>query len=521
MSEGISEGISEETNGETSEETSEAIEVPEEDLNGYWWQGDLDNEHVMEIRIPERYYDLGVIVWTAARKDGKPVDSSNENFLEKMMAVNKAFNEARAASPPKHQFGSEQSAIEVLKLFPWNSGKFEDDLRRELIAYTNFKLGKGPNHSELSSKVAPVILPGMQAAQTFVGLFNQFSTVGESECGIEIEPDNKTAKYHQGKVILSADYSHEVEQRFGYGAKPEQVHELIKSDLQSNNMLSAEDALTGLYGLMRLIDSPSPSVPLSVNELLKLNGKEKLSAADKKTQIHKFEKIFRIFDKWSSYFELPQKWKDPDTGKMYDARIPGRMFIYEGPVITGQGSLPGMGNSNILGFILRHSVVSEQLRENKALLQIIQKSIKTIAQIPSGQPSGAWAKAMAMRLLFHSRNNRKNMGGTVTLKRETLLYGYKLDKDPETILNGSNPKRALEYWTTAISILKESGVIATIQEPPFPETKDGKKKTQGWQKEWVQQTVTIMMEGDLKESLDEVRDKYQKRSLKNPKKTSK
>jgi sugar phosphate isomerase/epimerase len=126
---------------------------------------------------------------------------------------------------------------------------------------------------------------------------------------------------------------------------------------------------------------------------------------------------------------------------------------------------------------------------------------------------------MAMRLLFHSQNNRKNMGGIVTLKRETLLYGYKLDIDPEAILSGDNPQRALEYWTKAISILKEFGVIATIEEPPFPKTKDGKKKAQGWQKEWVQQSVTITMEDNLKHSLDEVRDKYQKRSLKIPKKS--
>ena len=480
--------MKEEINGEINGENSEGIEPPEEDLNGYWWVCDIDDDHFIEMRIPERYYELGVITFTVARKDGNPVDSSSKDFqalLKEMMAVNKAFNEAREAIP--HPFGSEQSAIEFLKLFPRNSGKFEDDLRRELVAYTNFKLGKGPNPSELSSKVAPVKLPGMQTTQAMVGLFGHFGKVGNSDCGIGIDPDNKMAKYHQGKVTLSADYSHEVEQRFGYGAKPEQVTELIKSELQSNEKLSADDALTGIYGLMRLIDTPDQSVRISVSELLKLNLKEKASAADKKTQIQKFEKIFRIFDKWTSDFELPQKWKDPDTGKMYDARIPGRMFIYEAP-ITGQGSLPGMGHSTILGFILRHSTVSEQLRNKPELIQVIQKSIKTITQIPSGKPSGAWAKAMAMRLLFHSQNNRKNMGGIVTLKRETLLYGYKLDIDPEAILSGDNPQRALEYWTKAISILKEFGVIATIEEPPFPKTKDGKKKAQGWQKEWVQQS---------------------------------
>jgi hypothetical protein len=105
-----------------------------------------------------------------------------------------------------------------------------------LVAYTNFKLGKGPNPSELSSKVAPVKLPGMQTTQAMVGLFGHFGKVGNSDCGIGIDPDNKMAKYHQGKVTLSADYSHEVEQRFGYGAKPEQVTELIKSELQSNKL---------------------------------------------------------------------------------------------------------------------------------------------------------------------------------------------------------------------------------------------------------------------------------------------
>jgi hypothetical protein len=516
----MKEEINGEINGETSEANLPVAFTPQEDTIRYWWHGEIDENHTVEFQFYSVGDQVGSVSWVTARKDGKPVNSEEEDVIEQMTAILQAFHQSREANPLKHKFGTEEAFIEILKRFPWTRGKFDEDLRREFRAYTNYKLGRGPNPNELSTKVVSYPLPGSQSVQAFVGLINQFGSVGTLDCEISVDPATKTAKYQKGQVTLEADYSEEVEQRHGYGASEEQSLEVIENELAANMMLDAEDALAGIYGLMRLVDTPDDSVILTVTELLKFDGKSKLKEYKKQTQIQKYEKIFRIIDRWYQY--LPQTWRNPDTGKEENISIQGRMFMYEGHIISGQRAFPNMGTSNIVAFILRHSSSSSQLRENKRLLQIIQKPIETIAQIQSGQPSGDWAKAMGLKLLFQSRNNRKNMGGIVKLKRSTLLLTFRPKKNPEDTL-GKNPnkQRGLTYWDTAISILKDAGIIDTIEEPPFPKTKNGKKKGQGWYEEWMNQVVTITMAEGLKQSLDEAKENYQKRSAKNPKKKTK
>ncbi len=104
-----------------------------------------------------------------------------------------------------------------------------------------------------------------------------------------------------------------------------------------------------------------------------------------------------------------------------------------------------------------------------------------LGSIPPSQASGAWARALGMAYFQWCRCNvQKALNGDPPPPREWLLEQFPSKKtDFRTVLQGTNPQRALEYWNGAEIHLGEGGIIITNVLSPSP------SRRKGWQEIWL------------------------------------
>jgi hypothetical protein len=107
-------------------------------------------------------------------------------------------------------------------------------------------------------------------------------------------------------------------------------------------------------------------------------------------------------------------------------------------------------------------------RGNRAVLQDFG-SLLAITEIPIGKPSGAWARAIGLALqqlwreqATHADYGRAGEDHRRTVQFESFTRRELLELFPpkpgvHDVLEGANPSRAIEYWDTAIAMLREPG----------------------------------------------------------------
>jgi hypothetical protein len=110
-------------------------------------------------------------------------------------------------------------------------------------------------------------------------------------------------------------------------------------------------------------------------------------------------------------------------------------------------------------------------RNNSQVLSAIGDVLK-IASLPSGKPTGAWARGIAPALnhlwRVNAKNAHKQNDQTVTFSRHftraELLRMYRAAPSVESILESPNPRRAIEYWSGAVEKIKQQGFISHYEE---------------------------------------------------------
>lgn len=119
--------------------------------------------------------------------------------------------------------------------------------------------------------------------------------------------------------------------------------------------------------------------------------------------------------------------------------------------------------------------------------------LKRVIEVPSGTPSGSWAKAIVFALLFEAR---KRSCATVEVSRRYLLTHYPGNPHPEDMTDDPRTsRRAVEYWHRAIETIKRDvgGLIETIEDPEAPTGR-------GWAARWLKQTIVIRLGLDVPET---------------------
>lgn len=196
----------------------------------------------------------------------------------------------------------------------------------------------------------------------------------------------------------------------------------------------------------------------------------------------------------------PERWKDKLTGKTLDLRTRGPLILI-GSTSSPEGQLTLDGSDAPIKFTVVPGDWLAKFRGNRQVLASLGNTWK-IASIPGGKPSGAWARAYAAVLLQSWRE--KAAYDSPTFTREGLHLACPSEPSLWDVLDGSNPRRAIEYDREAWALLKEAGIIATDPKK-LDFTPKHKEKRQGWRTDFLSEELTVRPGPDIEAQVSEVR----------------
>ena len=115
-----------------------------------------------------------------------------------------------------------------------------------------------------------------------------------------------------------------------------------------------------------------------------------------------------------------------------------------------------------------------------------------LATIPPRQPSGAWARALGLALAhWWRRHPREALDGSRKPTRQELLNTFVAAEGHYTdVLASKNPRRVLDYWRSALSILAD-GDVAFLANSGEATAKAQDLPRQGWQAMWLKEQVDL------------------------------
>lgn len=181
-------------------------------------------------------------------------------------------------------------------------------------------------------------------------------------------------------------------------------------------------------------------------------------------------------------------YKDKDTGKRRDVEIESSLWRIHSLSRPEQGAL--FDEVPISAEI----VISREWVKMLADMKQFLPCGEVLGAIPGAKPSGAWARVIGLSLAsFWRRNPREAIDGSLKPTRRELLERYTPKTGSvEDVLGSRDPRRAIDYWCAALSILVEAGIVENDAEAVIGyEAMRESFGRQGWADEWLNQSVEI------------------------------
>ena len=128
----------------------------------------------------------------------------------------------------------------------------------------------------------------------------------------------------------------------------------------------------------------------------------------------------------------------------------------------------------------------QAILENPALRQILPFG-ELLGSIPGKRAAGAYARAIGLMLVnFWRRRPDYALCSKCFQTRRELLTTYPPEvAPPQEVLDGKNPKRAIEYYYGGLGILRDLGIVApTGDANPHKDRREGLPE-QEWQEKWL------------------------------------
>lgn len=150
--------------------------------------------------------------------------------------------------------------------------------------------------------------------------------------------------------------------------------------------------------------------------------------------------------------------------------------------------------------------------------------IKKVMELPGQQPTGAWARSIALSLASLWRRKAEHYLDALAaaksgqppsvllprLKRSNLISDYRPVKAPlDKLMQETDPARAVEYWGGALQLLVECGFLMPYgdalskSEALMRRNSEGNMigNRQGWIIPWADSLVTLLPGSELEEAL--------------------
>jgi len=257
----------------------------------------------------------------------------------------------------------------------------------------------------------------------------------------------------------------------------------------------------------------NPELDTSLDGIIAAIGRENDARRSVQSRELWRAKVWRwlmLFDSLAVVGARPGVWKEPRDGDNKRKRVDSQQLYSKDALLkiigqrgTEQGTLD---NSEVpKEVVLVAGPWARQWRGNREMLSEFG-TLRAIAGIPRGKPSGSWATCVGFLLQQRWREQaaarpvrRKTVGEKrfavqkfkPFTRRGLLLETWRSDDDVMKILESDDPSRARKYWDQAIKILQQAEVIGLYQEiEPL------KTKGYGWQEAWLDQPLDIRPTGD-------------------------
>jgi hypothetical protein len=352
-----------------------------------------------------------------------------------------------------------------------------------------------PEGKEIPTRSLPVPLFHNKEVRAMVDLTMNYMAPGATSMDIRGRTINHGAEQGDFRAVLSVkvprqDWGSDAEEEEAVARALEgEAHQLLPTDGAGNKIpFTRDQAFLCLYVIPRIVASEG-TVDIGMTELLHLEGKTKLGREERMQKAREYDAVFTLWSKWAPIGE--RTWTN-SKGKTIP--IVGREPIvnYKGPWYAA-GDLPGEGEG--IGypacFGFGDSTTTKQYREDSATAQAFGK-LGDLLSIPSGKPSGDWAKSIGMAAVTQAKNNAKHTGATRRLTLRTLLTEFTPNNDPAEILASTDPARAKTYLKQAVKILKEREIISSFKLINKDAMSNAKK---GWARNFLEEVAEITLAG--------------------------
>jgi hypothetical protein len=247
------------------------------------------------------------------------------------------------------------------------------------------------------------------------------------------------------------------------------------SALLSEQLPTRAQALVAWYALCRLIDSADGIARISVTELLDLEGKTRLGAAERDRRVQDvYEPAFRLASAWRLAGEVSHHGPEDPSGAVHFEFEP--LFIFQSPIFAQHWRR--------VGFTVVDSSLTKKLRKKRDLLAPIGR-LQKVARIPTRQAWGDIAQSIAIAASFMVRANANRLGHNPTrVTRRTLIQKFPPERDFAGRLSGTDPGRVRDTWESAIKELRQRGIVDIRERCTAGRV--------GWSRRWLDETVEVV-----------------------------
>jgi hypothetical protein len=252
----------------------------------------------------------------------------------------------------------------------------------------------------------------------------------------------------------------------------------------------------------------------SIDEMIRAIGWQPRSRAERAAARRKVWRWMAVFSALQVVGKRAGRYKDPDTGEVYDLTSRSELLHIGERLDPEQLSFdPGQPP---VAITYNAGPWMQKWAGNHRVLTYFG-DVRKLAAIPAGKPSGAWAQAIGLALQQWWREQSATAAPALLgpdqpavrfaqrPTRRLLLDMFPPTPTAEDILTSRDPGRARRYWRDAIALLKQAGVIAHYRElGALP------AKRQGWGREWLDQELDIRPNEDGQVAVAEIAQRAQR-----------
>lgn len=270
------------------------------------------------------------------------------------------------------------------------------------------------------------------------------------------------------------------------------------------------DAVFAILYVSRLLAPPSPLLPnllpsvwIDGDDVISKIGWTPRSRVEREEMRRKVWDYLRFGARACVTGRRNGKYFDRTTGQEINTYIEGPAWVFIKRETPVQPSLFPEENVPVRVRL----VASEewaQLTTSPMLAQYLPLG-ELLGAITPDQPSGAWARVLGLALAsFWRRQPRATIDGSIKLTRRELLEHYPPKVAPPLdVLTGKHPRRAIDYWFSALQILVANGFLA-----PHGETLRNAKVVvenlprYNWHDPWLSEKVDLLPGPAMRGAID-------------------